>query len=301
MLLGSCRERPEAVAAEVPALEIKAEVTRPRMAAVVAPYDGRIESVSVAEGGAVKAGDVVAVIANPTVQRDLAYSRAQLALAEYRLRLAQKPAQRATPNDDAKERVRVAQAIVDHRKSRLDRYEKLFVTRDITNDELETARLEYAAARRDLNAERKSLESSQVAAQAIDPALMKLDVDRARAELAVIEDRERQLRVLAPIAGIVTRIQAAPGDSIYPRDPLLEITDASTVEVRGAIAPELLRHVRPGLPVEVKVFTVPPRRFQAQIKTVVPPAAGGGATISVPISNPDGVLQPGTTAIITVR
>ncbi|HEX7807581.1 MAG TPA: efflux RND transporter periplasmic adaptor subunit, partial [Thermoanaerobaculia bacterium] len=175
------------------------------------------------------------------------------------------------------------------------------VTRDITNDELETARLEYAAARRDLNAERKSLESSQVAAQAIDPALMKLDVDRARAELAVIEDRERQLRVLAPIAGIVTRIQAAPGDSIYPRDPLLEITDASTVEVRGAIAPELLRHVRPGLPVEVKVFTVPPRRFQAQIKTVVPPAAGSGATISVPISNPDGVLQPGTTAIITVR
>lgn len=293
------------MAAEVPALEIKAEVARPRMATVVAPSDGRVGAVHAHEGGTVRAGEIVITIANPALQRSLAYSRAQLALAEYRLRQTQNPkrVQRSTSDDgDARERIRIAQAIVDNRKSRLDRFEKLFATRDITKDEFELARIEYDAAVRDLRAERKNLENANAAqTQSGDPALLQLDVERARAEMAILEDRSRQLQVAAPIGGIVTRLLAAPGDTIFPRDPLLEITDASTLEVRGTIAPELLRHVRAGMPVEVKVFTVPPRRFRASIKTVIPPAAGAGATISVPVSNPDGVLQPGTTAIITVR
>ncbi|MGN6182527.1 MAG: HlyD family secretion protein [Thermoanaerobaculia bacterium] len=302
-LLSACRERQEAVAAETPALEIKAEVTQPRTATVVAPFDGRIDAIRVAEGASVRAGDVVVTINNPGVQRDLAYARAQLALAEHRLRQAQTPHRALKPRtDDSRERIRIAQSIAEQRKSRLDRYEKLFATRDITKDELEVARIEYAAAMRDLEAERRNVANEQVSpSQTSDPELLRLDVDRARAEVAVIEDRGRLLSVAAPINGVVTRIVAEPGDSIFPRDPLFEVTDASTVEVRGAIAPELLRHVRAGMPVDVKVFTVPPRRFRASIKTVIPPAAGAGATITVPVSNPDGVLQPGTTAIITVR
>lgn len=303
-LLVSCRERQEAVAAEVPALEIKAEVTRPRTATVVAPYDGRVGTVNVHEGGTVRAGEIVLTIANPAVQRDLAYSRAQLALAEYRLRQTQNPKrtpQSSSDDSDARERIRIAEAIVDNKKSRLERFEKLFATRDITKDEVALARIEYDAAVRDLRAERKNLANASAQTQSSDPALLQLDLERARAEVAILEDRVRQLQVAAPIGGVVTRILAAPGDTIFPRDPLLEVTDASTLEVRGTIAPELLRHVRAGMPVEVKIFTVPPRRFRSSIKTVIPPAAGAGATISVPVSNPDGVLQPGTTAIITVR
>jgi membrane fusion protein (multidrug efflux system) len=300
-LLASCRERQEAVAAEVPTLEIKAEVTKPRTAIVVAPYDGRIATMIATEGTIVHAGDVIVTLANPTVERDLAYSRAQLALAEYRLRNASAPKRGMTSvDDDAAERVRVAQSIVQSRKARLDRYENLFTTHDITSDELENARIEYAAAKRDLNAERRAAQNVNVA-QPGDPALLQLDVDRARAEAAVIEERQKQLRVVAPMNGVITRVLAAPGDAIYPRDPLVEVTDTSTLEVRGTIAPELLRHVRAGMPVDVKVFTVPPRRFSASIKTVAPPSDANGAMISVPVSNPDGVLQPGTSAIITVR
>jgi len=301
MLAISCRERQEAVASEVPTLEIKAEVARPRSATVMSPYDGRVATLSVAEGAAVHAGDLAATIANAGVDRDVAYSRAQLALAEYRLRNAgTSPRTPTSIDDDAKERLRATQMIVDGRKSRLERYEKLFATKDVTADELENARMEYAAATRELAAERRALRNVDVA-QTMDPALLRLDVEKARAELAIVEERQKQLHVTAPIDGVVTRVLATQGQSINPREPLFEITDASTLDVRGAIAPELLRHVRAGMPVEVRIFTVPPRIFRAAIRTVIPPTDATGATLSVSVPNPDGVLQPGTAATITVK
>jgi multidrug resistance efflux pump len=291
----SCRPRPDAVAAEVPQLEIKAEVATPRTASVVAPYDGRVEAIRVAEGANVRAGDVIATIVNPTVARDLAYSRAQVALAEYRLRNARDP-RRSTPEPTARDdddRLRAAAEIVQTRKARLDRYEGLFKSRDITADDLENARLEHAAAVRDLAA-------SESTVDAADPALLQLDLDKARAEADVIEDRERKLTVTAPMNGVITRVLATAGDAIFPRDPLFEVTDFSTLAVHGPIAPELVRHVRAGMPVDVKIFTVPPRRFSAAIASVVG-GANGSAMLVVPVANPDGVLQGGMPATITVR
>ena len=301
-LLSSCRAREESLAAEAPRLEIKAEVARPATAAVVAPYDGRVGTLLVQEGARVAAGAVVMTITNATVERDLAYARAQLSLAEYRLRnagRAPRSVQPAAANND--DRINAAEEIARSRKSRLDRYEGLFRTRDITADELENARMEYAAAMRDLAAERKVATRTVDAALPSDPALLQLDVQKARAELGVIEDRQRQLSVTAPIAGVVTRVYAAPDSSIFPRDPLFDVSDSSTLEVRGPIAPELARHVRAGMPAEVKIFTVPPRRFNTAIRNVLPAADAAGATIVVSVSNPDGVLQPGTPATITVR
>lgn len=298
-LLPACRERQEAVASEVPNLEVKAEIAKPQSANVVAPYDGRIETIGVAEGASVKAGDIIVTIKNPTVERDVAYSRAQLAIAEYRLRNATAPRRAAPRGSNNDQRIAAIADIVKSRKSRLDRYERLYKTHDVTADELENARMEYAAAMRDLSAERNARQQAEIAAPS-DPALLQLDLERARAEAAVVEDRQRQLTVTAPINGVVTRVFASAGETIFPRDPILEITNTSTLEVRGLIAPELLRHVRAGMPVEVKVFTVPPRRFTANIRNITPPT-GEGAAIVVVIANPEGVLQPGTAATITVR
>ena len=69
--------------------------------------------------------------------------------------------------------------------------------------------------------------------------------------------------------------------------------------MRAQIAPELTRYVRVGLPVEVKIFTVPPRRFTTPVRNVIPGA--GGATVILDLPNPDGVLQAGQNAVVTVR
>jgi multidrug resistance efflux pump len=297
-LLFGCRERQNVATAEDTALEIKAEISKPRSALVVASNDGRVTALP-AEGSVVKAGELLTTLENPGVQRDLAYSRTLVALAERRVQLASTPRRPEAPDAGGAERIRVAEAIVAHRKERLQRLETLYATRDVTRDELQNARLELAAATRDLNAERRLMSSPQ--AQAADPTLLRLDLDRARAEAAVVADRQTHLQVIAPIGGIVTRVVAGPGSSVYARDPILEISDLSTLEVRGTVSPELLRYVKTGMAVDVKIFSVPPRRFRAPIRSVLPPADASGAAITVAVPNPDGMLQPGTAATITVR
>ncbi len=99
----------------------------------------------------------------------------------------------------------------------------------------------------------------------------------------------------APIGGVVTKVSAVERESVFPRDPLVEIANTATVRVQGHIAPELMRYVHAGMPVEVKVFTVPPRNFLESVKAVRP------GEIDVSLPNPDGMLQPGTPALITVR
>jgi multidrug resistance efflux pump len=298
--LAGCRDRQEAVAADLPKLEVRAEVARPHTAVVSAPVDGRVKEIAVREGATVQAGDVLLSLWNPTIARDLAYTRAQLALAEHRLKNAgAAPPQRKIATED-QNRLRATEELVRNRKAKLDRYEKLFASRDVSFQELEQAQAEYTMATRELSAERAAMQNV-AAAPVTDPALLQLDVEKARAEAALIEDRQKQLVVSAPIAGMVMRVIAIPGDNVYPRDPLVEIANAATLDVRGAIAPELVRYVRPGMPVDVKVLTVPPRRFSANIRTITPAADAAGPTLVVPVPNPDGVLQPGTPAVITVR
>ena len=111
--------------------------------------------------------------------------------------------------------------------------------------------------------------------------------------------------VASPMSGIVTRLYVAPGQAVFPRDPIADVSDVSTLLVRGDVAPELVRYLRPGMRVDVKVFSVPPRSFADEIDYVVPvQRAGSGsreATVVVSIPNPDGSLQPNTQALITLR
>jgi multidrug resistance efflux pump len=288
----ACTDRPEAVAADVPGLEVRATVATPQTASAIAAVDGRIATLLVAEGAAVQQGATIATIVNPAIDRDIAYARAQVAVAEQRLREARRPIAQTLILGDAGARERASAEILKNREAKRDRYRQLFASHDISKQELEDAENEYASALRDWLVERER--ASQKVIQT-DDSILKLELERAKAELAFANERRGLLDVRAPISGVVTRVAARPGETIFPRDPVVEIANNATVEVRGTIAPELQRFVRSGMPVEVKVLTVPPRRFTVPIKNVLP------GTIVVELPNPEGMLTAGQSAVITVK
>lgn len=290
-----CGEKPDASVSEVPALEVRATVAPAQTAAAVAAIDGRLAQLHVQEGAVVQAGAPIATLVNASLERDLAYAKAQVGAAESRLREARRPiARTAVPGNRARERA--SAEILRNRETKRTRYRELYRTRDISKQDLEDAENEYAAALRDWLAERER--TSQVAIQS-DTGVLQLELERARAEVVYVTERRALLDVKAPISGVVTRVHVRAGQSIFTRDSIVDIANTSVVEVRGLIAPELTRYVRRGMPVETRVFTVPPRRFTVPIKNVLP--GTGGATLVVEIPNPDGVMQEGQTAVVTVK
>ena len=274
----------------MPRLELRATVAAPQTATAIAVVDGRVAALQVTEGAAVQQGAQIALLTNSAIDRDIAYAKTQVAVAEQRLRDAKRPVVQS--GGDNRARIEATAKILKNREAKRDRYRQLFATRDISKQELEDAENEYSVALRDWLAERER--STQRVIQT-DTRILQLELERAQAELAFANERRGLLEVKAPISGVVTRVAARPGETIFPRDPIVEIANNATMEVRGAIAPELQRYVNAGTPIEVKVMTVPPRRFTVKVKNVVP-----GAVI-VELPNPDGVLQAGQSAVITVQ
>jgi multidrug resistance efflux pump len=260
----SCRERESAASAELPKIEVKAAVGTFDGTTVVAPIEGRIAQLLTSEGAAVHAGDRIATLTNPAVDRDLAHARAAVASVEARMH------GRVAP-----------------------------VARPRRSGEVENAEAELAIAQRDLNAELDRGAAPQVAPD--DPRLLQAEADRARADLTFAEYRQTQLVITAPVAGTIAKLRVTQGADVYARDPIAEVVDSSMARVEARIAPELLRFVRTGKAVDVRLMTIPPRRFREPITRVVQPAGEGGAAIMVNVPNPDRMLQPGTPAVITIQ
>lgn len=287
------------MSADPPSLELKATVAPFDGVTVYAPIEGRVTQITAAEGAAVRAGDLMITLSNPTVARDAVYARTAVLAAEQRMR-GTTAAPRAQPRASNDERVRVAETLVRQRQQKLDRLRALLKDGDVAKQDVENAEAELAAAQRDLNAERERNAPSAAVPSGTSPAILQAEADRARADQVLAEHRQSLLAVKAPASGTIARMRVTSGADVYPRDPLAEIVDATTARVQAPLAPELLRFVRAGMPVDVKLMTIPARRYREPIARINPPGAEGGASVIVNIPNPDRMLQPGTPAVITI-
>jgi multidrug resistance efflux pump len=298
------------VATDPPKIELKATVAPFDSVTVYAPIDGRVTQITAAEGATVRAGDLLLTLTNPTVARDAVYARTAVIAAEQRMRgtpvrSQPRPAQPQSRVQSNAERERVAVALVKQKQQKLDRLRALLASGDVARQDVEYAEAELAAAQRDLNAERERSEQERQVPGAVlqagtSPAILQAELDRARADHELAQHRQSLLTVKTPAGGTLAKLRVSQGSDVYPRDPVAEIVDATTARVQAPLAPELFRFVRVGMPVEVKLSTIPPRRFREPIAAIHPPGSEGGAAVIVHIPNPDRMLQPGTPAIITI-
>ncbi|MBW2277722.1 MAG: efflux RND transporter periplasmic adaptor subunit [Deltaproteobacteria bacterium] len=143
-------------------------------------------------------------------------------------------------------------------------------------------------------------ERSQTTAAA---AAAHLEAARAQVEIAdrrldQARTRMTYCRITSPVAGVVARRLADPGDLAVPGKPLLEIVRQESVRVRAELAPEDLPSLAIGLPVrltlgEIEVEAAISRVFPAMGKSrlaafeadLEAPPAGfvSGATVGVDV------------------
>lgn len=294
-----CGQNETRAETEPPPIEIRATVAPAQAATVSAQIDGRVEVVHVSPGAAVQANAPLAQLTNAVVERDAAVTGAQLQMIEARLRRASRPVRTAPtrPSDT----LDLSEKILELRRQRFEKMKALRSTNDVTAQDLQQAEVEYLAALRDYNYERRAA-AGVSQSPADDLELLRIEQQKTAAEQKFAAHRQSLLRIDAPFAGTVTRVHVTPGQTVGPREPIADVADVRTLVVRGGVAPELVRYLRPGMRVDVKVLSVPVRMFADEIDAIVP--AGGDATtptVVVTIPNPDHSLQPNTEALITLR
>jgi len=303
MIIG-CQGEQKTLGSDLRNIEIRAVVSANKSLTVSAPSDGKASSIQVREGILVKQGEPLMVLTNPIVERDYEFARAQTMLAQSRFRSAQSGTflPSAGSGQESLNRERAMATIVENKRAKLERYRQLRKGNDVSKQELEDAENEHAWAVRDyLN---ESALRAAPSGPSGDRAVALAELQKAQADESAARQRREAMQIVAPISGSITAVRITEGQSVYARDALVEIADLSSLKVRGEISPELITLASAGRVVEVKVFSVPPRTFRAQIDYVVANSGsvpGGGATVVVTIPNARQLIQPSTPARISIR
>jgi HlyD family secretion protein len=186
----------------------------------------------------------------------------------------------------AQAELEVARARLTNATSQKRRADELFKSQSITQQENETALLDYANARADVV-------RAQVA------------VDNAKIQLADAEVR-------SPITGTIiaksvergTLITSATGN-VSGGTTLLKMADLQLVQVRTLVDETDIGKIQPGLPATVTVDAYPNRPFEGTVLKVEPLAETQQNVTMFPvlvrIQNREGLLKPGMNAEVEVH
>jgi HlyD family secretion protein len=219
------------------------EATDVRLSAKIA---GRVESVAVAEGDAIKAGAIVAKIETVDLELALRQARAEREVADAELRLRMKGAR----DEDIREmeaQLRSAESDLAGAQRDYERFEALLERGSGT-----TKSRDDAKTRRD---------TLKARVDAINQSLARLrsgfrseEKDASRARLAGVDARIAQLEqqladatIVSPVDGVVTEKLSEPGELLSPGGPVAVVTDLSDAWLNVYISEPDLPRVRLGM------------------------------------------------------
>lgn len=140
-------------------------------------------------------------------------------------------------------------------KTTLERAERLFLAKALSQHELDKTRLEFNEAQQEI-----------LRAEA--------EVERARGHhehLGLPDDQhdyDAPVVIRAPSAGVVLKREITPGASVNPGDPLFFIGDLSSVWVIAEVPEQHLSAMKIGLPVEIGVAAFPETTFSGRIARI---------------------------------
>jgi HlyD family secretion protein len=232
---------------------------------------GRVVRVLVREGQSVRAGEIVAVVAQPTLPADIEGRRARLASAEAQLRNLERGA-RTAEIDAAEAELRTAEAEAGRSARDLARLQSLLDAGAVSRQQLDAARAaaQVAAGRRD--AAREALLLMRQGARPELISVARAEVASARAAVQSAERTAGDLTLTAPVDGVVVSRNAEPGEVVGAGQSVVTIADPTRPFVRIYVNQRALPLIRRGGAASATLDAFPDRRFPGQVAAINPRA-----------------------------
>jgi len=275
--------------------------------------EGLVERVYVAEGDAVRAGDVIARLSDRAHRADLAKTDAQLRETRAHLRMLE-----AGPTADsiALARTALAQAStrLQYAHARLSRDRQLADSGVLTRVDLENAEEQAATAAQDEAEARRRLEALLHGSRVERVEAARAEAGGLEAQRAYLEGELRQVTVRSPVAGIVAtptrELAGLVGQNVRQGDLLAKVYELRRVTAELSVPEREIAAVRVGQPVALRARAYPNRTFRGVVTAIAtsadagPPSAEGVSStaagrsprtirVTTEIDNDSLLLKPG--------
>lgn len=149
----------------------------------------------------------------------------------------------------------------------------------------------------------RSIVSSRIPGRAVSVIAKphtEVDVD---AEVAWVESRQPGdpppvIKLTAPISGMVSKVNIAPGQPVSPEQELIEILDLTTVEAVANVPQHHAGKLKIGMKAHIRLTSLPDKVFEAKLAHIGATADEAAGTIEAAfhVPNPGKLLRPGMRA-----
>ncbi|WP_245479040.1 efflux RND transporter periplasmic adaptor subunit [Rubrivivax rivuli] len=168
---------------------------------------------------------------------------------------------------------------------------------------LESARAALAQAERthasnESLAAQKFISPNALESSAAALATARAQLNAAQASLDTTRVGLRDATLVAPIAGIVAKRHAVPGEKLSVEQQVLSIVDLARLELAGSVGTHEVSRIAPGLAVQVQVEGMD-KPVAGRVARIAPAAEAGTRSIGVTIelANPQERLRAGQYAL----
>ena len=232
---------------------------------------GRLKTVLVEEGDAIRRGQVLAELANADYLAEVQSARANVAAKEAVLRKVVNGA-RHQERDEAWSTVDEAKAVMENAQAELRRRQELMSSGVVSKEELDRylRQADVAMAQYKARVEQHSLVDDH--AREEDRALAEADLQLAQAQLAESQAHCDKTLIRSPIDGVVLRKHHRNGESVSNSstvpDPVLTVGDRKTLRVRVDVDETDVARVHVGQSAYVTADGYGPRKFWGHVVRV---------------------------------
>ena len=259
---------------------------------------GRVVQLPVVEGQQIEQGELLARI-------DPVQAQSELDAAEAAIRALQAEARAATEGvASARADLQLAEARAREAQASFDRAEALFERTLVSRSELDAAVAALASAEAQVAAAAAAIARVVGSSEAAV-----LRVAQAEAQAARARDALSKTAIMAPIAGVVSRLQVRQGEMVVmgiqnqPGTVLMTISDLRELNVDVKVAEADVLRVRTGQSAQVTLEALPGQTFPGRVTEVgasALPQLGGGAAarefrVEVRLDGDVEGLRPGLT------
>lgn len=254
-----------------------------RNADVRSEIDGQIESIDVAEGDEVRAGDVVARLSDRQNRVELEKTEAQLQQTRARLRLLEAG---TTPDSIALARTEVerTQDQLKYARARLDRNKQLADSGVLTRTELEDTQEAAAVAERDLAEARHKLEVLQRGARPEEIAATRAEISGLEAQRRYLEGQLERAVVRSPAAGVVAtptrQLHEMVGQVVQQGALIAKVYDLDKLTVEIPTPEKEIADIHVGQEVAFKARAYPNLTFRGTVTSIATTAEDGSSSLT---------------------
>ena len=246
------------------------EGTRPEVA-LRPEAAGVLARVPVRENGAVKAGDLLAELANESQKEQVALAEAEAAVARAE-RDRVRNGERAERRKAAAATESARKAILQQAEADWKRSQRLANSQSASAEQYDADYFKMLRARADYEQAAAERGLAEAPARPDELAAAEGRVAAAEARLRLAKAELAKTRMLAPSDGRVLQVYAEPGEAAGPASaqPVLLLADLSHLRVRAFVEELDVAQVRPGQQAVVTADGYPGKEFPGKVGVVLP-------------------------------